>query len=42
MLEGLKEETVEVSGNEVTLIFLSEMFILISAINVTLAVFFGT
>ena len=39
MLEGLEEETVVVSGNEVTLIFLSKMFIWIPAINVTLAVF---
>ena len=39
MLEGLEDETVVVSGNEVTLKFLSEMFIGISAINMTLAVF---
>ena len=39
MLEGLEDETVVVSGNEVTFIFLSKMFIEISAINVTLAVF---
>ena len=39
MLEGLEEETVVVSGNEVTLIFLTEIFIGISAINVTWDVF---